>query len=145
MQEIFDLRDGDSFPLQPGLPPGYGGIELQGSISHSGQTASGLVVLQHFERTGLAIQLGIYKFLRLVHCFLRPPVFPTTATIALKNELRSRIEGIGSFTLKEGEFSFLHYGEESILADFKAEREYQLLEVSCSPELLAQTIPYFQD
>jgi AraC-like DNA-binding protein len=83
--------------------------------------------------------------LRLVHCFLRPPVFPTTATIALKNELRSRIEGIGSFTLKEGEFSFLHYGEESILADFKAEREYQLLEVSCSPELLAQTIPYFPD
>jgi AraC-like DNA-binding protein len=143
MQEIFDLRNGDSFPLSPGLPEDYGGTLLQGSFSNYGRTPAGIIILQNFHRTGFAIQLGIFKFLHLVHCFLKPPVFPLVSIHSLKNDLKSRIPGVGSFTLRENEFSFIHYGEEVVLADFKTSREYQLLEISYSAEMIAQTIPYF--
>jgi AraC-like DNA-binding protein len=143
MQEILDLRDGRSFPLAAGLPPGYGGIILKGALVSSGQTGSGLVVLQNFQRTGFAVRLGIYKFIHLVHCFLKPLTYPTASTISLRNDLKSRIPGIGSFTLKEKEFSILQYGAEPMLADFKAGKEYQLLDICYSPEMLAQILPHF--
>ena len=145
MQEILDLRKEDSFPLKAGLPPDYRGLVLQGSEPYSGQTASGLIVLQNFQRPGFSIQLGVYKFLRLVHCFLQPPFFPACSTHSLKSDLKSRIPGIGSFTLRENQFSFIHYGNEVILADFKAEKEYQLLYVSCSPATIDPFQTYFPE
>ncbi len=143
MEEILDLRDDNSFPLRPGLPEGYRGLILRGAISASGRSASGIVIMQNFERADFAIQLGIYKFLHLVSCFLKPPAFQTGSFLALKNNLKSRIPEIGSFRLKENQFSFLHYAKEIILADFKAGKEYQFLEVSCSEDMLAQTLFHF--
>ncbi len=143
MQEIIDLRNEHSFLFQPGLPKGYKGLILKGAIAISHQTPSGSIVLQHFQRTDFAIQLSVFHFLRLVHCFLRPPVFPTTSILALKTELKSRISELGSFRLRENEFSVLHYDKESMLADFKADKEYQFLEISCSPEMLGQTLHHF--
>ena len=143
MQEIFDLRDIDSFPLQPGLPKAYSGVHLRNSIAVSGRTSAGLVVLQNFERTDFAIQLGIYRFIHMVRCFLTPPVFPVTSILTVKNDLKSRIPEIGSFRLKEKQFSFLHFGGNTILADFKAGKEYQFLEISCSPETLTQILLFF--
>ncbi len=143
MEEIFDLRDDSSFPLRPGLPDGYRGLILRGAISVSGQTGSGTVIMQNFERADFAIQLGIYKFLHLVSCFLRPPSFQTGSFLALKNNLKSRIPEIGSLRLKENQFSFLHYGKEIILADFKADKEYRFLEISCSEGMLAESLFHF--
>jgi AraC-like DNA-binding protein len=143
MQEILDLRKEDSFPLKAGLPADYRGIILQGSVSFSGETPSGLIVLQNFQRPGFSIRLGIYKFLRVVHCFLQPPLFPSGSIHSLKSDLKSRIPGVGSFTLRENQFNFIHYGKEVLLADFKAEKEYQLLDVSCSPGLTDPFRPFF--
>ncbi|HSZ33188.1 MAG TPA: AraC family transcriptional regulator [Puia sp.] len=143
MEEILDLRDDHSFPLRPGLPDGYRGFILRGAISVSGQTASGTVVMQNLKYSDFAIQLGIYKFLHLVSCFLRPPAFQTGSFLALKNNLKSRIPEIGSLKLKENQFSFIHYGKEIVLADFKADKEYRFLEISCSEDMLTQTLLHF--
>lgn len=143
MQEIIDLRNEESFPLKAGLPADYRGIILQGSIPYSGQTTAGLIVLQNYQRPGFSIRLGVYKFLHLAHCFLLPPLFPSGSIHSLTSDLKSRISGIGSFTLRENQFSLMHFGNEVIFADFKADKEYQLLDVSCSPGMIDAFQTYF--
>jgi AraC-like DNA-binding protein len=143
MKLIFDLQDGSSFPLHDGLPPGYQGIILQGSLSASLKTSSELIILQHFIRTDFAIQLGIYKFLHLVHSILTPPAFPIGSLLVLRNELNARMEGIENFSLKKAQFSFFHFNGEYLMADFEAGKEYQVLEITCSPEMLLQMLPHF--
>jgi AraC-like DNA-binding protein len=143
MQPFVNLQNGDGFPLDNGLPPGYRGIILQGSEAVYGQSSLGRVVLQHFQRTDFSIQLGIYKFLHLVQCVLRRPAFPTGALLALKGNLKSTINGIDRLTLREGQFSFLQYGDQNIVADFKAGREYHVLEISWSDKILSQALVHF--
>jgi AraC-like DNA-binding protein len=143
MQLIFDLQDGSSFSLQAGLPPGYRGIILQGAVYASLQTSSELIVLQHFVRTDFAIQLGIYKFLHFVRSILRPPPFSTGSLLVLRKELNCRMEGIDKLSLKKGQFSFIHFAGENLLANFEGGHEYQLLEISCYPELLSQALSHF--
>ncbi len=141
MQTVFDLRDNEYF--QNGLPDGYRGIILQGAIASFAKSASGLVVLQNFSQSDFSIQLSIFKFLHLVRSILRPPVFAIGPILALKNNFKSTMSEMGTFNLKEGQFSFLHYGSDIILAEFKGGREYHLLEISCSPEMLSQILLYF--
>jgi|SRR5450432_576429 len=145
MNLIFDLQDGSSFSLQAGLPPGYRGIVLQGAASASLQTSSELIVLQHFIRADFAIQLGIYKFLHLVRSILRPPAFPTGSLLVMRNDLKAGIEGIGPISLRREEFSFIHFANENILAEFEAGQEYHLLAITCSSEMLSQALPHFPD
>ena len=143
MQLIFEMQDGRSVSLQAGLPSGYRGIILQGAVSASAQTASEMIVLQNFIREDFAIQLGIYKFLDFVRSILRPPPFPTGSLLVLKNDLNATMEGIGNLFLKKGQFSFLHFNDENMLTDFEGGEEYQLLEISCSGNMLSQALPHF--
>jgi|HubBroStandDraft_3_1064219.scaffolds.fasta_scaffold15896_2 AraC-like DNA-binding protein len=141
MQSIFDLRD-DKFFLD-GLPPDYRGLILNGAISTFAQNPSGLIVFQNFQRSDFAIQLSIYKFFHLVRSILRPTIFPFGAILALKNNFKSTMSEMGTFNLKEGQFSFLHYGYENILVEFKGGKEYHFLEITYTPEMLSQTLAYF--
>jgi AraC-like DNA-binding protein len=143
MQPLFEIQNGRSISLQAGLPAGYRGIILQGAVSASIQTSSEMIVLQNFIRTDFAIQLGIYKFLNLVRSILRPPPFPTVSLLALKNDLNATVNGIGTLVLKKGQFSIIHFNDENLLTDFEIGREYQLLEISCSGEMLKQALPHF--
>ncbi|MDP9042338.1 MAG: hypothetical protein M3N30_10185 [Bacteroidota bacterium] len=132
MQEFINLYDGGSFPLKPGLPADFRGHVLQGSKAASAQTSLGLVVLQDYQRTNFAIRLGIYKFLRLVRSVFQPPVFPTGSFLALKNDFRAQINGIVDVKLSAGHFNFIHNAGENFIVEFKAGKEYQILDVSCS-------------
>jgi AraC-like DNA-binding protein len=143
MQPIINLQDGEGFPLKAGLPAGYRGVILQGARAISGQTPFGLVVFQNFQQADFSVQVGIYKFMHLVRCVLRRPPFQTGSLIALKTNLNSSVTGIGNLTLLEGQYSFLQYNGGNILADFKAGKEYQVLEISCSPEMLSQALTHF--
>lgn len=53
--------------------------------------------------------------------------------------------GIGNITLLEGQYSVLQYNGGNILADFKAGKEYQVLEISCSPGMLSQALAHFPE
>lgn len=141
MQSIFDLRDDEYF--MDGLPPDYRGLILQGAIATFAQNPSGLIILQNFQRTDFAIQLSIYKFFHLMRSILRPTIFPIGVILALKNNFKSTLSEMGTFNLKEGQFSFLHYGNENVLAEFKGGREYHFLEITYSSEMLSQTLAYF--
>jgi AraC-like DNA-binding protein len=145
MQPIVNLQNGDGFPLENGLPPGYRGIILQGAEAVSGQSSLGRVVLQHFQRADFSIQFGIYKFLHLVQCALRRPPFPTGSLLALKSNLKSTMNGTGSLSLRQGQFSFLQYGGQDIHAEFKANKEYQVFEISWSGDLLSQALANFSE
>jgi AraC-like DNA-binding protein len=145
MHILFNLKDTAAHLLQPGLPENYQGLILQDSKSFYAQTSSGLIVLQTFERGDFAIQYGIYKFLEVVQCILQPPIFAIGSLLAVKNDLKSSMLGTGAFRLKEGQFSFIQYNGGHIQANFKAGKEYQLLDVSYSPEMLSQTLSNFPD
>ncbi len=145
MHILFNLKDNAAHLLQPGLPADYQGLILQDSKALYAQTTSGLIVLQTFERADFAIQFGIYKFLEVVQCILRPPIFDIGSLLSLKNDLKSSMFGTGAFRLKEGQFSFLQYNGGHIQANFKAGMEYQILEVSCSTDMISQAISNFPD
>lgn len=143
MEAKFNMQDGNHFPLQNGLPEGFRGIILQGALASHAHNASGLVILQNYQRPDFTIQLGIFKFFYLVRSVLHPPEFPIVSLLSLKNDLNCTIREIGAFSLKEKEFSFLNFAGKNIEAEFEGSQEYHLLEISLSPEIIAQTIPYF--
>ncbi len=143
MEANFNMQDGNHFPLQNGLPEGFRGIILQGALASHVESASGLVILQNYQRPDFTIQLGIFKFFYLVRSVLHPPEFPIVSLFLLKNDLNCTIKEIGAFSLKEKEFSILKFAGKNIEAEFEGSKEYHLLEISWSPEIIAQTIPYF--
>jgi AraC-like DNA-binding protein len=143
MHLLFEIQNGRSISLQAGLPAGYRGIILQGAISASIQTSSEMIVLQNFIRTDFAIQFGIYKFLHFVRSILRPPPFPIGSLLVLKNDLNCTVKGIGTLVLKKDQFSILHFNDENMLTDFEVGKEYQLLKISYSGEMLKQALPHF--
>ena len=143
MESKFNMQDGNQFPLQNGLPKGFRGIVLQGALASHAENALGLVVLQNYKQTNFTIQLGIFKFFYLVQSVLHPPEFSIVSFLSLKNDLNCTIKGIGTFSLKEKEFSFLNFADTNIRTKFEENQEYHLLEISWSPDFIAQTIPYF--
>jgi AraC family transcriptional activator of pyochelin receptor len=143
MEANFNTQDGNHLPLQNGLPEGFRGNVLQGALASHAENASGLVILQNYQRTDFTIQLGIFKFIYLVKSVLHPPELPIVSILSLKNDLKYTIRGIGSFSLKEKEFSFLNFADKNIRAEFEGSQEYHLLEISWSPEIIAQTVSYF--
>ena len=145
MQPIFKLQDGGNIPLSDGLPPGYRGYILNGAESFSFQNSTDLIVLQNFQRADFAIRLGIYKFLRIVKSILEPPAFSTGATLTLKQDFDGGIKENGDFLLHADQFSFIQYAGKELLAEFKEGREYRILDISCSSEIMAATLLHFPD
>jgi AraC-like DNA-binding protein len=143
MQIIFNIQDGNHFPLQNGLPEGFRGNVLQGAMASHAHNASGLVILQNYHHPDFTIQLGIFKFFYLVRSVLHPPEFPIVSLLSLKNNMNCVIEGIEALSLKENEFCFLNFNSKNIVAEFEGSQEYHLLEISWSPKIIAQTIPHF--
>jgi AraC-like DNA-binding protein len=145
MQPIFKLQDGGNIPLSFGLPPGYRGFILQGAESFSFQSSSDLIVQQNFQRADFAIRLGIYKFFRIVKSILEPPAFSTGATLTLKQDFKGGIEENGDLFLYSDHFSFIQYAGKELMAEFKEGREYRILDISCSSEIMADTLLHFPD
>jgi len=145
MQPIFKLQDGGNIPLSVGLPPGYRGIILHGAESVSFQNSSDLIVQQNFQRADFAIRLGIYKFFRVVRSILEPPAFSTGATLTLKQDFEGGIEENGDFLLHADHFSFIQYAGTSLMAEFKEGREYRILDISCSSQIMRDTLLHFPD
>jgi AraC-like DNA-binding protein len=143
MEANFNMQDGNRLPLQNGLPEGFRGTILQGALASHFHNASGLVILQNYQRPDFTIQLGIFKFFYLVRSVLHTPEFPIVSLLSLKNDMNCTVREIGAFSLKEKEFSFLNFAGKNIEAEFEGSQEYHLLEISWSPEIIAQTIPYF--
>jgi AraC-like DNA-binding protein len=143
MLTLINLLDEDSYPLQDGLPAGYRGLIFHGATQLSFQTKSGMVVFQEFRQADFAIHLGVYKFLHMIRCILRPQGFSIGSFLALKNNFKCSIEGIGLIRVKEGHFNFIKNNKENIETEFRAGKEYQMFEISCSEEMVAQTLHYF--
>ena len=145
MQPIFKLQDGANIPLSVGLPTGYRGFILHGAESFSFQNSSDLIVLQNFQRADFAIRLSIYKFLRIVKSILEPPAFSIGATLTLKQDFDGGIRENGDLLLPADHFSFIHYAGSELLAEFKEGREYRILDISCSSEIMADTLLHFPE
>ena len=145
MQLIFKLQNGGYIPLSNGLPSGYNGVNLHGAESVFFQNASDLIILQTFQRAGFAIRLGIYKFLRVVKGILEPPPFSTGATLTLSQDFTCGFEENGDFILRADHFSFIQYAGSELLAEFKDGREYRILDISCSAEIMSETLLHFPE
>jgi AraC-like DNA-binding protein len=143
MLTLINLQDEDSYPFQDGLPPGYRSLIFHGARALSIQTKFGMVVLQEFRQADFTILLGVYKFLHMIRCILRPQEFSTGSFLAIKNNFKCSIERIGLIRVKEGHFNFFKNNKENIETEFRAGKEYQMLEIYCSDEMVAKILHYF--
>jgi AraC-like DNA-binding protein len=145
MQAIFKMQDGRLIPLERGLPSDYRGIIIKGAETFSFQDASALIIHQNYQRADFAIKLSIYRFLRIVKSILEPPAFRTGATLSLRASFNGQLEADGKFRIDAEHFSFIHFAGRELLAEFQKGKEYRILDISCSEEIMEETLHYFPD
>jgi AraC-like DNA-binding protein len=143
MQPDFDLPGQQEFDLSNDFPAGYKDPILRESKVITASSGEGMMILQVLNQPGFTIDLNIYNFLKPKDVQgHQEPAF-LVSFLALKNNIRYFIEGLGSLYLKAGHFAMFRSGGHDITASIQKGKVASSFEVSWSEDLVKQASPYF--
>lgn len=144
MHPDFNLSGHEGFQITPSLPNDYRGMILRGAKVITANSSAGVIVLQQLDHSQYSINYSIFNFLQSVKIPGKQRSAMLVAFLALKNNIRYSIKGLGLLELRQGQFALLHSIKGcEITSSFEKENEYESLEVSWSEEMVKQALPYF--
>jgi AraC-like DNA-binding protein len=141
MEPDFDSRGMEGFIVSNEFPAGYKGPLLQGGKIIALANEQGSMTHQQLQAEGFTFSLNWYHFLQPQTILGKPEDGFLISFLALKNNIRYFIQGIGALYLKAGQFAIFRGGGKEILAT--VEKETQGFGISWSSDIIQQTIPFF--
>ncbi|SRR5579862_1609174 len=119
----------------------YSGPVLRGGKVMTLSGNVGAITHQQLQAEGFSLSLNMYHFVQPQTIAGKSEEGLMISFVALKNNIRYVIEGIGALYLKAGQFAIFRGGKKEILAT--VEKETQGFEISWSSEIIRHTIPFF--
>ncbi len=137
-----------SIDLAPGVPKALSELLMKNSKVNYAEGKYGKMLLQEVELNDLSIHYNIYNIQTrfLLHVNRNSPGL--MMHIALKNEMRYHLNGIGDVHLKEGQFNIVYLPYVDGTVNFEQAGEYRTFKVYFPVEILRQyasTFPYLNE
>ncbi len=137
-----------SIDLVAEVPKASADLLMQNSKANYAEGKYGKLILQEVELNDFSIHYNIYHIQTRFLLHVNRNVPGLMIHMALKNNLRYQLSGIGDVYLKEGQFNIIYLPTVEGTALFEQAGEYRVFKVFFSPEILQEytpTFPYLND
>jgi AraC-like DNA-binding protein len=145
IQFTLSLEDGHILEFFPGLPAAYKGPVLKGATCCSTHSPLAEITLQRLFGEGYSISLFLGNLLKRI---------PATGWIhaegmynisMLKNSNRKKLKGQSKIHIREDQYVSFYTQPTACTTSFEKNKEFRMLVLFYSPQLLQGLIPYFPE
>lgn len=139
------IANNEHLEFRPGLPSGYSGPILRGSIAISAKTNLTDIVVQEFDGEDYSIRFIIGRFLKRVAASGNIKTRGLYSYFMLKNGLRKEVSSIGKLHLRQDQYACFFTEPAICKIKFEKNIEYRGIDIFYSPKLLQELLPYFPE
>lgn len=143
MEPEFILPEHEQFTIAYALPAAYRGRVLRGASVVTASGPSGTIVVQTYRQPLYTIRLKEFTFLQNITLLFTQTTTRIFAALALKNNIRYSLQGIGVLTLKEGQFTVLQQSDGNFSGVYEKDKTYRSLEIDWAEEIVRESIDLF--
>jgi AraC-like DNA-binding protein len=140
MKPDLDVAGGE-FIVGHQLPDDHRGPVLRCNEVITGTGKNGSLIIQQLHQEGFTLSFEHYHFHQAQTIKGNNEEGLLISLLAYKNNIRYFIQGIGALYLKAGQFAIFRGNKKQV--EITVENETQTVEVSWSPDIIQQAIPYF--
>lgn len=141
----FTQQSKHDFHLSHSLPLDFNSYILRGgNILTATSPSLGSIVLQEFINHHYSIRFNRFDFLKPFKLKGLQAGSRLVSFLALKNNIRYTIKGVGTMELNQGQFALLHTSDRPAVAEFTKLKPHECIEISWSDEWLQQMLGHFQ-
>lgn len=145
MPTEIQLSTGEKITLRPGLPPGADFPVLPGSRPAWAQTQSIQIIMQELKGEGYSLRLWIARILDQLNAAGKLHKEGLYGLFMLNNGVRQELKSIGKMHIREEQYAGYLTPPTNWTVRFQGQKEYQAIDLYCSPELLKELERYFPE
>lgn len=139
------LSNGELLIFKPGLPSGYNGPLLTGSIASHAISNSVKLFVQELITELYTIRFSLANILKKITATSSLQSNGLYSYFMLKNNLRKDIGSIGKLHLRQDHYCLFFTEATLCKATFEKDNDFRTIEIFYSPQLAREFIPFFPE